>query len=923
MKNLTKIFTYVFLPFSSIFVFFLFINILILDWGYAHKSQSTYQDPFNWFSYKIKISLLKTINNFNNSEEGLPIENLFVSSKVQNKLLEDPPYSTKIWQRAFFVTNDDEVKNIQIRHRGDNSQNWMFEKKHWRIKTRKEEQFDRYRYFNYIPFDLNYYFSGLVANNIGVASPKFNLIELFINQKSSGIYIKAERINENFLRRNRIMPVNIYKGEQILSEAITAADNDLFGNSGVWSKVALFNQTKQNDKSDLINFLNVLIKSENNLDDAKKLFEKLDIDKWVKFSAYQILTQNYHNDSYHNIRLIIDPWSGKVSPVIYDPIIGSTIYKNKLLNFEKSSHSVLRILNKNSFFINDKYKKLKSLLIDDKLIDKQLKFLRNQENKIFLSGSRDIHRLSNDFKNINWKKSFLNKIIINYSDKDKIDLLVERMGQHKSNILNFLYSKPKASWFHNKNGFNVNIDGRLPISNLVVSFDQNIPNSISIDINKNKIIDKNEKFLPNANGDFIIPLTLYANRTSYAKNQNDLHFPDIFVSKTRFNFITENSLKPDTIFYENPFSKKKYKLNYSNESSLNPNKDNYAILENYLEDNEIITFSGLINVNKNLIVEKSTVINPGTTFLIKKNKSIVFKKKVIANGTQKNPIIFKKKSKYSWGTVALQGKNTKNSEFKNIIISGGSGAIINDIHYVSSFSLHDTKDIIITNIKIKNNTKYDDAFHIVYCENVLLDNIFIDKAFSDALDIDMSKNIKISNSLFYNPKNDAVDVMESSLIIDSSEMFKSGDKGVSIGENSNVTIYNSYFNENKMGIAIKDRSNAKIYYSDFIDNEIHISSYQKNYQYGNGGYAKISRSSFKDNNIYLSSDSKSTITIDDSSFDGNLNIKDDRIILTQNNSFEGNKNISNLYDEFINEINPKDLNKIKNINLRGSNFLNK
>ena len=150
----------------------------------------------------------------------------------------------------------------------------------------------------------------------------------------------------------------------------------------------------------------------------------------------------------------------------------------------------------------------------------------------------------------------------------------------------------------------------------------------------------------------------------------------------------------------------------------------------------------------------------------------------------------------------------------------------------------------MTDIEINNNTKYDDAFHIVYCENVVLDNIFIDKAFSDALDIDMSKNIKISNSLFYNPKNDSVDTMESSVIIDSSEMIKSGDKGVSIGENSNVLIYNSYLNENKIGIAIKDRSNAKIYYSDFIENEVHISSYQKNYQYGNGGYAKISRSNF-------------------------------------------------------------------------------
>jgi len=922
MKKLINIFIYVFLPFTSIFVFFLFLNILVLDWNYAHKTQATYQDSFDWLSYKAKINILKTINNFNNQEKGLPSENLFISSKVQKKLLEDPPYSTKIWQRAFFITKDDEVRNIQIRHRGDNSENWMFEKKHWRIKSRKEEQFDRYRYFNYIPFDLNYYFSGLVANNIGLVSPKFDLIELFINQKSSGIYVKAERINENFLRRNRIMPVNIYKGEQILSEAVVAADNDLFGNSGVWSKVATFNQTEREDKSDLINFLNILIKSENNFEDKKKLFEKLDLDQWVKFSAYQILTQNYHNDSYHNMRLIIDPWSGKISQIVFDPIIGRSIYTNQLLNFEKSSHNLLRILNKNSFFIDSKYKELLSILIDKKIIDKQVNFLKSLEDKIILSGSRDNHRLSHNFSNINWKKSFINKRINNYTEKNNIDLLVKNILQHKSNILSFLYSKPNASWFHNENGFNINIDGHLPISNLVVSFTETIPNSISIDINKNKIIDKNEVFHPSKDGNFNIPLSLYANRTSYAKNTYGLASPDIFVSKTRFNFITEGSLKPNKISYENPFSKKKYKLNYLNEGAVKPNNGNYAILKNFSIDTNVKTFSGLININKNLIVDKNTIIEPGTTFLIEKDKSIIFKNKVTANGTLKDPIIFKKKSKDSWGTIALQGKNTENSEFKNIIISGGSGAIINNIFYTSAFSLHDTKNITMTDIEINNNTKYDDAFHIVYCENVVLDNIFIDKAFSDALDIDMSKNIKISNSLFFNPKNDSVDTMESSVIIDSSEMIKSGDKGVSIGENSNVLIYNSYLNENKIGIAIKDRSNAKIYYSDFIENEVHISSYQKNYQYGNGGYAKISRSNFKDNNIYLNSDNKSTITIDDSSFNGSLKIKDDQIILTQNNSFDGNKNVFNLYDEFINEINHEGLNKIKNVNLRGSDFLN-
>ena len=56
-----------------------------------------------------------------------------------------------------------------------------------------------------------------MANSLGILSPKFNLVELFINDKSSGIYIESENINESFLRRNFIMPVNVYKVEQILN----------------------------------------------------------------------------------------------------------------------------------------------------------------------------------------------------------------------------------------------------------------------------------------------------------------------------------------------------------------------------------------------------------------------------------------------------------------------------------------------------------------------------------------------------------------------------------------------------------------------------------------------------------------------------------------------------------------------------------
>jgi hypothetical protein len=40
--------------------------------------------------------------------------------------------------------------------------------------------------------------------------------------------------------------------------------------------------------------------------------------------------------------------------------------------------------------------------------------------------------------------------------------------------------------------------------------------------------------------------------------------------------------------------------------------------------------------------------------------------------------------------------------------------------------------------------------------------------------------------------------MESSVLIDSTEIFNSGDKGISVGENSNVIVHNSHLNSNKI-----------------------------------------------------------------------------------------------------------------------------
>ena len=92
MKKTLKLLILGSLPFIFIFLTVFFINIIKLDWGYAHKSMSTYQEPFDWFKYKLKSNFIKSIINFSeNNKVGLPTKRIYVDQKLQNELLIDTP----------------------------------------------------------------------------------------------------------------------------------------------------------------------------------------------------------------------------------------------------------------------------------------------------------------------------------------------------------------------------------------------------------------------------------------------------------------------------------------------------------------------------------------------------------------------------------------------------------------------------------------------------------------------------------------------------------------------------------------------------------------------------------------------------------------------------------------------------------------
>jgi len=871
--------------FTIFFILMMFVlmsvNILISDFKYAHKSHRVYSGSFDWFSYRVELVLLKVKNSLLDSNiKGLPPVYLYISEKNQKKLLGDIPISTKKWVKGYFLLEDKVLRKIKVRHRGDNPVNWFFEKKSWRIKTKKNELFDRTRVIEYIaPQNSNYfheYLGAKIANSVGVLSPKVRLIELFINNKSTGIHIETEKLNESFLRRNKIMPVNLYKGEQYNTSAFIGVDLDLFNNPGLWTKVAFFNQMSEEDKIDLAQFLSTARNAESDSKVFDSLFEKLDIDEWSKFAAYQIMTQNYHNDSTHNIRMVIDRWTGNARPISHDADYRK--YGIDRYGLEHSSHSIMKILNRSSVFIHEKYNKLFQYIAINEVLRKEAEELRNMESFFVNSSMRDEANSLHTVYIESERTQHESRKDIEYQGGIKLrQEMVNMLEKSHDNIINDLHASPKAYWrkAHTRVGVVLSIDGEIPVSNIRLKYGKDRPKWVAIDENNNNIVDRGERIFNDFKGDSItMPVSLYANRISITDKMYDMDFHGkIVTANTGFNIISENNIIPNSLYAENKFSKSKFVLENKNTEFGHPNMYNVPVYHDNIDESSdnVKVFSGDVLVEKDLVITERVLIKEGTRFKMRNNASIIFKDKVMALGEVNNPIVIESYNKDdTWGTIAILGRKTSGSIFRFVNFEGGSGGIVDGVHYTSMFAIHNAENVLIDNIKMKHNKIYDDMLHIVYGNNITISNVSIFNANSDAIDIDMSENMVLRNITVANPGNDAIDFMESEALIECATLYGALDKAISAGENSNILIYNSNIHDSNIGVAAKDRSKVEILYSKISNNKTQLDAYEKNWRYGGGGDITVSNSWVSGIINDFKTTKKSEIVISDSIISGNV-----------------------------------------------------
>lgn len=785
-----------------------------------------------------------------------PDINIFIKPKKLVSIIEKSEKSKLVSKKATMLINNTTISG-KLKPRGDTASHWANKYKSWRFTTNKKKLINGNHKVNFIILKtrnlLNNHLSYKTAKLIDLLSPDSSLVTFSINNEKDTLKLMVEQINENFLRKNKIMPSDIYKGDNFGRKMVNVDGVSLFDNPSLWTKESYNNHYKKNNKKPLVDMIQKLHSDK---------FDRLDLYEFAKFSAFIDIIGTKHHDTYHNWLVYYDSYKEKMYPIVWDPMgfeFGGgpkDEYSNNII-----TSLLLESLHRNYKFIKYKH----SILFD---------FYTNKERDF-------LNMLTREFKIAKEKVDLVNFGIdrkLNYVGYDELIRLLDKYHQdiisryNKRKIL-FLSKATEENYKYAfvDNKIRLSIDGdklikkvilklnsEPKISKFKVKFQLN-GSDVSQDISVN--LDLNEKQI-------IIPISILSNvkqKLIKYKEYNSTYIKDLSFDEATYDIEGYDVGLVEKIYLEF-LSGETIEVNRVDSLEAKSFSNVFDIVDEYKE--QTITWSGDISIKGLRTINSDINIKPGTRVILHKDASLIVNGKVSAVGVDNNPILFiAENNKNPWGAIVIKGQKSNGSIFKNCIFQGGSGNKGEFHEYTAMLSIHNVKNVLIDKCKFYDSRVTDDMVHVVYSD-VTINNTIFKNSFSDALDADIS-SLKVNNSQFIDSGNDAIDLMTTDASVTNSVFLNSFDKGISVGESSNISASDNVFKNNKIGVQSKDSSTAYIRNSSFSNNNIAVDLYHKNWRYEKGGSMHVENSVLNGNDKNYVVDKKSSLIIDGNRYEKN------------------------------------------------------
>jgi hypothetical protein len=674
-----------------------------------------------------------------------------------------------------------------------------------KIKHKKESNYyNLMRRYKLISHHDDSEISTIIINKIaadhGLLAPHGRLVILRINGSEIGSYMLVEAHNKEwFEREHKLTEYTIFKSNDDWDRKTLlghVSDTDLFkGNKKI--------STISDASPHALGALELLLKSIRD-SDINQIKEMIDMDYMAKYMAFLTITNNNHPVTGDNRRYIYNHATGKFKLLFR---IESTIYPNN-----QSINDFNR-----SFFMaphnaqDDRFPTLKLF----KLLLTDTEFIVKRDKALF-----KIIQKSDDWENL-FSSIYSKNIKILMASQEPIKPVKAKMKKFKKNIINNI-NKAKQYLNYNKLFLTEykDADGKISLHALN---DFTHPIMMKISSKKNNLMES-EEFLIQPSQVDIDQNMVYEEQSinTRFKNSEDLVFKNIITNK----------LIPEKHIY---FNKAIERPLFSKETSLDTLKENKISYQINNINKTIILDKQVFHIQSNVIFPYGydVVILSGTSLLLDKSVSILFRGGLDIRGSHNQPVIVKRKTKENpFGVIALagEGENKTQVNIQYLKFSGGGEAIINGSRFTGQMSINDA------NVEIKNsifeNSSSDDGINIKFSK-VTIDNSVFKNNSGDQIDLDYCHGVVTNSTFSYRAvKNelistDGLDLSGSKVEVSNNSFFNFSDKAISIGEKSNIIILNNEFFQNNLAVAVKDGSTAFLGENNFEDNIVDISMYIK------------------------------------------------------------------------------------------------
>jgi len=734
---------------------------------------------------------------------------------------------------AMFV--DGKLIKVKYRYRGDSVYRWAWYKKSLRVKTNKKNLYGRMRTFNLLAArsdeQINNYLSYQLADMMGLVAPRTELARVYLNDKDQGVHFQVEQIDEVFLRSRGLMPGDIYRGEIIGKDEFIGGDiGSLFNTVAGWDKVTINNHYDDNSLAPLERLIELLQSPDDRLA-QESLSKLLDMDAWGTYSAFEALTQSKHADEVHNWRLFYDPWRQKFIPIVWDTMGWYDTVRSKKIRPVYIANSLMGALFRNGDFMRSRHRALSKFFIEE-TDQRFLELLDNTISTMELENKTDPY--------------------LRPPSPYKVELAMQELRKQIHATFGLLDSRnlkndKPIKYSFDESALTVKINSRFPVDYLAFTFDRPVgseqkvlvktigPGRESFDITRHSSITGNNvtietTLLPN----YIVESMQSTNgKSGWSSFQAQptvikIKFPELESMANIVELKAMSSKRALRVERVEKIATKGYDTLYR------------PIAEKPAPS--IVRWSGEINITENIEINEELHIDAGTTVRLAPGSSVVVFGKVSAEGSAESPIRFLPIVDVGlpWGTFSIQGRGADGSRFSHCEFSGGSGIKAELYEYSALFSVHDVRDVKVSDCKFLDNAIVDDMVHTVYSD-IVFERVEFANAVSDALDLDNSV-VTIRDSLFRNSGNDGIDLMTTTATVINTQIINNGDKGISVGEASELIAINNLINDNKVGVQSKDRSVALLFNNTLRNNKMALHAYRKNWQYGTGGQIFASKS---------------------------------------------------------------------------------